>query len=183
MNLLSNLERKEPKVIFDATSLQVLDINGYTAIQEQDMVVCIPYLIEKNSILLRYENIPPYELIRPEIDKYVNVMSTVINKEETPLDALKRGLLNEFGLQLKEDFKPEILSPIFNNKGNTSRYYICILPLMDYDYEQVEPTEIQKIEMKNSNIILNISEFNNVIIYDLITRYTVDLFKKHYSLF
>ena len=82
-----------------------------------------------------------------------------------------------------KDFNPEIISPIFLNKGNTSRYHICILPLMNHNYEQIEPTEVEKLQMKNSNIVLNISEIKNIIIYDLISRYTLDIFKQHYSLF
>jgi len=182
MELLSNLQKKEAKVTFDAGHLQVIDINGYQAIQENDMVVCIPYLVEKNQILLRYEDVPVFQLVNPMIDKYVTLMSTVIDKNESPEDALNRGLLNEFGLKLK-DINPEIIAPIFLNKGNTSRYHICILPLMDHNYEQVEPTEVQKLQMKNSNISINIMEINNVIIYDLISRYTLDIFKQHYSLF
>lgn len=182
MELLSNLQKKEAKVMFDAGHLQVIDINGYQAIQENDMVVCIPYLVEKNQILLRYENVPVFELVNPVINKYVTVMSTVIDKNESPSDALNRGLLNQFGLKLK-DFNPEIVAPIFLNKGNTSRYHICILPLMDHNFEQIEPTEVQKLQMSNSNISINIMEINNIIIYDLISRYTLDIFKQHYSLF
>jgi hypothetical protein len=183
MELLSNIEKSTPKVTFDAGHLQVLDIAGYTAIQESDMIVCIPYLIENNNILLRYENIPTYQIVRPEIDKYLTVMSTVMDKNETPLDTLKRGLLTEYGLKLTDNCKPEILTPIFINKGNTARYHICILPLMSYDFEQVQPSEVQALQMKSNNIILHITELKNVIIYDLITRYTIDLFKQHYSLF
>lgn len=182
MELLSNLQKKEAKVTFDAGHLQVIDINGYQAIQENDMVICIPYLVENNSILLRYENIPVFELVNPAIEKYLMVMSTVIDKHETPEEALNRGLLNEFGLKLR-NFSPEIIPPIFLNKGNTSRYHICILPLMQDNYEQVEPTEAQKLQMKNSNISLNIMDIKNVIIYDLISRYALDIFKQHYSLF
>lgn len=182
MELLSNLQKKEAKVTFDAGHLQVIDINGYQAIQENDMVVCIPYLVERNEILLRYENIPTFELVNPAIDKYITVMSTVIDKHESPEDALNRGLLNEYGLKLR-DFSPEIVAPIFLNKRNTSRYYICILPLMDHNYEQVEPTEVKKLEMSNNNISINILNIKNLIIYDLISRYTLDLFKQHYSLF
>ena len=148
MELLSNLQKKEAKVTFDAGHLQVIDINGYQAIQENDMVICIPYLVEQNSILLRYENIPVFELINPAIQKYITVMSTVIEKHESPEDALNRGLLTEYGLKLR-DFNPEIISPIFLNKGNTSRYHICILPLMNHNYEQIEPTEVEKLQMKN----------------------------------
>lgn len=183
MELLSNIEKKETNVIFDAGHLQILDIAGYSAIQEQDMVICIPYLIEKNQILLRYENIPSYNLKKPEIDNFITVMSTVIEKEETPDTALRRGLLKEFGLKLTNEYKSEILTPIFLNKGNTASYHICILPLMSYDYEEHIPSEVEQLDMKANNVIIHINELKNVIIYDLISRYTIDLFKQHYSLF
>lgn len=183
MELLSNQQKKSANVIQEVEHLKIIDISGYTAIQEPDMVICIPYLKEKNSILLRYENIPTYNLVKPEMDKFINTMSTIIEKHETPTEALKRGLALEYGLKLKEGVDVEILSPIFLNKGNTAMYHICILPLMEHEYEQFVATGVQNLEMKNNNIILQISELNNIIIYDLITRYTIDLFKKHYSLF
>lgn len=183
MDLLSNLEKKEPEMVYDAGNLQVLDINGYTAIKEPDMVICIPYLVEKNTIILRYENIPPYNLIKPTIEKFVTSMSTVIEKHETPEEAMKRGLANDFGLKIKETCNIEILAPIFLNKGNTASYHICILPLMSHDYEEFTPTGIQELNMKDNNIMLHIKEMNNVIIYDLITRYSINLFKQYYSLF
>ena len=108
---------------------------------------------------------------------------TVIEKHETPEEALKRGLALEFGLKLNETVKPEILAPIFLNKGNTASYHICILPLMEHDYTDFVPTGAQQLDMKANNVIIQLSELKNIVIYDLITRYTVDLFKQHYSLF
>lgn len=184
MNILSNVMNKVPaKVEYDGGHLQILNINGFTAVQEKDMVVCIPYLVEQNKIIMRYEDVPTYNLIKPEMDKFITVMSTVMEKDEFPKDALKRGLEKEFMIKLKDSCNPEILDPIFINKGNTAMYHICILPLMTYDYEQEKPSDDMVMEMKASNILININELNNYIIYDLITRYTMDLFKKEYSLF
>ena len=175
------MNKVKPKDMYDAGQLKVIDVAGSIAVQEPDVVVCIPYLTEKNSILLKYENVPAFELVKPEIDKYVNAVAISIDNGETPKDALRRGLLAEFGLQLKDAHSPEILTPIFIKKNNTSRYHVCILPLMSYDYEQVQPND--ELTMKSSNLVLNINELSNVIIYDLITRYAIDLFKKEYSLF
>lgn len=183
MELLSSVFNKVKSTeLFNAEYLKVLDIDGYTAIQENDMVVCIPYLVESNTVLLRYENIPPFELVKPEVTKYINVMSSVITT--TPEESLKAGLLKEFGIELNENKKVEILTPIFSNKGNTSRYHICILPLMSYDYQQIRiEDEIITMGMKENNALINVTELNNVIVYDLITRYCIDLFKKEFSLF
>lgn len=188
MELLSknHKDKKEDttKVLFDSGYLKVLDINNYHVVQEHDMLICIPYLVEENSILLRYEDIPTYTYIRPEIDKFICVMSETFEKNESPKDVLFRGLKEEFGIILNDKFQPEILTPIFANKANTAQYHICILPIMQYDYEQIIPTtDGSEHEKKSSNIKVNINELNNYIIYDLITRYTIDIFKKHYSLF
>jgi hypothetical protein len=185
MNFLSNLENKiQPKILHDTGYLKLVDINGYHVAQEKDMLICIPYLVEKNSILLRYEEVPPYEFVNPGVDRYVVVMSESFQSGEMPEDVLKRGLREEYGIVLKDKVKPEILSPLFVSKGNTARYFICILPLMEHDYEQHRPDgDGSEFEMRAKNLIINIAELNNVIIYDMVTRYTVDLFKKYYSLF
>lgn len=183
MELLSSVFNKVKSTeLFAKDYLRVIDIDGSTAIQELDMVVCIPYLVESNTILLRYENIPSFELVRPEITKFINVMSQPI--DTTPEEALKKGLLDKFGIELNEKKKLEILTPIFSNKTNTSRYHICILPLMSYDYQQIRiEDEVVTMGMKENNALINITELNNVIVYDLITRYCIDLFKKEFSLF
>jgi hypothetical protein len=183
MELMSKIFNKvKEKIIYSAGYLDLIDIDGYKAVRENDMVVCIPYLVESNQILLRYENVPTFELIKPEVSKYINVMSKVIGT--TPVEALREGLAKEFGIVLKDDVSPEILTPIFINKGNTARYHICILPLMSYQYEQTRPEDnATLLEMRDNNAILNITELNNIIVYDLITRYCLDLFKKSYSLF
>ena len=183
MNFLTNQEQQstktKPKVLFESEYIKVLDIWGYKAIQENDMVICLPYIVEKNTILLKYEDIPPYEFIESLYEKWVVTMSTVINSNEEPIDALKRGLLNEFGIELKDNINPEILQPLFITKSNTARYHICILPLMEHNYEQLEATEDKGISQL---VGLPIKDINNVLVYDMITRYCLELFKKEYAL-
>lgn len=182
MKLLSTIMNKvKSKVLFDADQKCILDIQGTIAIQQPDMVVCIPYLSEKNTIFMKYENVAPFELIRPEISKYITIMSEAITT--TPEEALKTGLEKNYGIILDEKKKFEILQPIFINTTNTARYHICILPLMSYDYEQVRKDDTEAMIMKNSNVLINSNDLNNYIIYDLISRYCIDLFKKEFSLF
>lgn len=182
MELLSNtINKVKSEVLFEKNNFKLLDVQGTTAFQQKDMVICIPYLSERNIILMRYENVAPFELIRPEISKYITAMSTAI--DTTPEEALKKGLEENFGIVLDEKKKFEILQPIFIDKHNTARYHICILPLMSYDYEQVRKNEVVAMEMKDNNVLINSNELNNYIVYDLISRYSVDLFKKEFSLF
>lgn len=182
MNSFTQTIKKEAKVIFDAGSTQILNINDETVLQQNSKVICIPYLIEKNSILLRYEKIKAFNQIRPEIDKYITVMLSDITEDKSPLETLKTALISMYGIELSTDCKPEFLAPIFLAKDSTALYNICILPLMEYHYTQIIPSELEEMKMKETNIILNTSDLNNIIIYDLVTRYTIDLFKQHYSL-
>lgn len=180
----AELSRVEPKELFNSGHIKVVDINGYHSVMEGDMVICIPYLVEQNSIMIRYEEVPTYELIQHGIEKYIVAMSETFKDGEQPIDALKRGLKEEFGIALKDSVQPEILTPLFASKGNTARYHICILPLMSTDFEQIIPEgDGTEHEMRAHNVSVNIAELNNLIIYDLITRYCIDLFKKYYSLF
>jgi hypothetical protein len=186
MQNLSDIKNKRDnaKEIYDSGYLKVMEFDNYHFVKEKNMLICIPYFVEDNTILLRYENIPTYNYIYPEIEKYVTVMSESFEENETPIEVLKRGLKEEFGLLLKKKEEDiDILTPIFNNKGNCSQYYICILPLMSFEYEQIEVKgDGSKHEETAQNIILGISDLKNVIVHDLISKYTLDIFKNSYSL-
>lgn len=182
MELLSNIFNKiKMNVLFEGKFVKVIDVNGDESTQEKDRVICIPYLVETNSILLKYQNVPTFELIKPEIDKYVMAMSASVDKDVE--ESLREGLEREFSIVLKEDTKPEILQPIFAYRFSTMKYHICILPLMSHEYEMVREDDAKVMEMKDANVVVNINEINNLIIYDMATRYAIDLFKKSYSLF
>jgi len=176
--------KQEPKTLYENEFMKVIEVDGWSVVEEKDSVVCIPYLKETGKILLRYEPIPPFQLINPNVEKYVTIMSETMEEGEEPMDTLRRGLKEEFGIELNANVQAEILTPIFCNKGNTRKYHICILPLMNYDYHQMEPTtDGSEQEKKAQNVALQLNEINAVVIYDLITRYCIDLFKTHYSLF
>jgi hypothetical protein len=173
-----------PKTLYENEFIKVVDVDGISAVQEMDSVVCIPYLKESGKVLLRYEPVTSFQMINPTIEKYVTIMSETLKENESPEDALRRGLKEEFGIHLEANVKVEILTPIFTSKGSTKRYHICILPLMNYEYEQQEPiTDGSVQEINSKNVALQLNEVNSIMIYDLITRYCLDLFKTHYSLF
>ncbi len=184
MKTLSSIERVKPKLLFDSGHLKMMDINDWHFIDEQSMVICIPYFQEQNKILLRYEEIPPFTYKYPHIDKFITVMSETMEPGETPEQTLIRGLKEEFGIELVNSVKPEIMNPIFSNKGCTAQYNICILPLMNLDYTLNTPTtDGSAFEKRAKSVEVHLSELNNVVLYDLVSKYALDMFKKHYSLF
>lgn len=182
MKTLSNIAKKKATEIFDAENFKVTNVYGNNIIDESDKVIILPYFKELNTILLRYDSIPAYETKRPEIDRFAHVLETTTD-EFTIVESIKEALIQKFGLKLSENYKFDILSPIFLYPTSNVRYYICILPLMDYDYEQIIPEELKKLKMQNTNISVNINEINNIVFYELISKYTIDIFKQHYSLF
>lgn len=177
MELLSNLENKKPKVIFDTNDIQILDIDGQNKIQQKSKLLILPYLIEDSNIVLKYKRIPTFNIHRPEIDRFVQILEGTVT-DDTLEEILKNTLKKDFGIVINDNVKKEILSPIFLHQDTTSKLYICILPLMSYDYEQHIPETD-----KNDNILININELPNIVIYDIVTKYVLDLFKTYYSLF
>lgn len=183
MKTLSNIAKHKTKELFDAENFKVSNVYGNNIVDEQDRVIVLPYFKELNTILLKYDSIPAYETKRPEIERYANVLSTAINDEFTIIDTVKETLIKNYGLKMSDNFKFEILEPIYLYPTSNVRYHICIIPMMDYDYEQIIPEEIEKLKMQNTNISVNINEINNIVFYELTSRYVIDLFKQHYSLF
>lgn len=175
MQLLSTLQSKKPKTIFNTPQFDVLEINRENKIQQKPKLLVLPYFIEDATVLLRYENIDTFNISRPEIDKFVQICECEIESDKN--DTLTVCLKEKFGLTLKNDAKPNFLNPIFLHKDNTTILHICILPLMSYMYEQEMTSD------KDSNIIVSLSDLNNVIFYDLTTKYIIDTFKSQFSLF
>jgi hypothetical protein len=150
----------------------------------RDKIICIPYFIEKLGILLKYKKNDKFNLVKPEIDKFISVLECDILEHETPLEALKRVLKIEYGIMLKPDVEVEILLPIFMSTNSSVSCHICILPLMEHQYEEFVPTGVTDIKKKKEeNILLPTKRINDIIVYDITTRYVIDLYKQHYSLF
>lgn len=182
MELLSNLKNKQPKVIFEADDFQVLNVNDSNKIQMTDIVVCLPYLAQTHELLLRYGTNDTFNIIRPEIDKFISILQFKVEDKLDINTTIKNQVEDKFGLQINDETNIEVLPPIFLFNESTVRFHFCILTLMEHDYEQIVPSEDKQLKMKNSNISLHLSELKNIIVYDLITRYTIDLFKSHYRL-
>lgn len=183
MKTLSNIEKRTGKEVFKTEKFNIINIYDQEIIDEKDKIIILPYFKEENTILLRYDSIPAYETKTPEIDKYAFALACETD-EFTLVESIKKSCKEKFGLNINNDnYNFDILSPIFLYPNSNVRYYICILPLMDYDYEQVIPDELEKLKMQHTNISVNINEINNIVFYELISKYVIDIFKQHYSLF
>lgn len=169
---------KSYDVLWHNDHLQVINVEGWSVVSEKDMVVIIPFLQEYNQIIMHLEPVPPYKLKKPEFDKFLTVVSESIEPGETPEAAVRRGLKEELGFGLKEDFEIEISKPLFVSKGNTNSYYCCILHLMEHDYTEFAPTTDGSIEeVAANNIKIDLKYINTLMTQDIITSYMVELLK------
>jgi hypothetical protein len=155
--------------------VEIINLWGKQVVKPGDKIVYIPYFKEKGQILMKWKDIPQFQLKYPMIDKWISIGKN--EASENILDSLKSGLMNDFGISLIDSFEPEILSPIFLSEDSCQEYYICILPLMEDDYN------IQTTESEIPTIALSYADLDNYIIYDLITRHCLNVFRQTYSLF
>ena len=131
-------EFTEPKdnVLYSNKYMKVIDFEDWTIIKESDFVVCIPYLIESNQIILRHEYIPTFKYVDGQ-DFHITVLSGGIELGESPERAILRELEEEAGIVVSPEFKIEFMKPLFVSKGNASKYHPCIIQLTERDYHEV----------------------------------------------
>ena len=77
------------KVLYKDEHFQIIQFEDWSILKERDTVVCIPYLIETNQIVLRYEYIPTFKYVDGQ-EYHVTLVCGGIEQGETPDKALLR---------------------------------------------------------------------------------------------
>lgn len=183
MDFLTQLKKLEPKELYVNGSIKILDINGTKCISDTDKVIILPYYVNKRGIVLRYENLPEFEIKQKGISNYITCKSGSIDNGADVLSVVKQELLNSFGIRVFLDDKITITNPIFLAKGQSIKYYFAYVMLYDGQYEEVEVTDFQKLEFKDKNAFVGLDDLKNCIFYDLLTKYSIDYLKKEILLF
>ena len=179
----NEFDNNKDEILYSDDFLSIINYKDYSVIKEKDCVVCIPYLIETNQIVLRYEYIPSFDLITGQ--KYhLTIVCGSIEQGETPEKAMIRELEEEAGIVLKEDFRlEEALTPLFISKGIANKYYPYIIPLNERDYHEISAKgDGSKEESKSKSVKIDIKYLSSLKPSDLITDYMLLKLKEYLNL-
>ncbi len=169
-------------VLFSNDYMDIIEFEGWSIVKECDFIVCIPYLIESNQIILRYEYIPTYKYVDGQ-EHHLTVLSGCVEGSESKETTLLRELEEEAGLVLRPDYKIEFMKPLFVSKSHSSKYYPCILNLSERDYHEVViKGDGSKEESMSKSLKLDAKYLGSVNASDLITQYMVNEAKKYLNI-
>ena len=178
-------KHKEPKeniLYTNNKNLKIIEFEDWSLIKEKDCVVCIPYLIETNEIVLRHEYIPTFKYVDGQ-EYHVTLVAGGIENGESPSIAVARELEEEAGIVLSEDYILEDMKPLFMNKGCVNKFYPYIIPLNENQYHEVMAKgDGSKVESISKSVKVNVKHLNSINVSDLITDYMLMKIKEYLNL-
>ena len=170
------------KVLYSDPHLSVFQYEDWSIVKHKDYVVCIPYLIESNQIILRYEYIPPFKHADGQ-EYHLALIGGGTEIGEAHDLAITRELEEEAGIVLREDFELEQLRPLFLSKSTSTKLYPYIIPLHEKDYHEIIPKgDGTKHEAMAKTVKVDIKILSSLITSDVITEYLLIKLKEYLNL-
>ena len=172
-------DKKEKEPLFKNDYGKIISFEDWTIFEDRDIVICIPYLIEENKIVLRHEYVPTYKYVDGQ-EYHISLVGGGIENGESPEKALLRELEEEAVIVLREDYQIEFSKPLFISKGHANKYYPCILTLNERDYHEViAKGDGSKHEKMSQAVKVDVKFINKINSSDLMTEYLLMLLKQH----
>lgn len=170
---------KGDDVVYKDDYISIINKDDWKFIKQKDGVVCIPYLIEQNQIIIRHEYIPAFKYADGQ-EYHLALVGGAIEQGETPEVALLRELQEEAGIVLRDDFKIEFGKPLFIGKSSSSKIYTCIITLTENDYHEVvikgDGTKFEDMAQTGKVDLKYIKSLNAS---DIITEYMLEKLKQY----
>lgn len=183
----AQVQKDKDSVVYDGY-LKVISEDGWEYVVEKDCVVCLIYMKDEGCVLMRSEPVPPWSFkyknnVQKLSGKFLTVVSGTIEEGETPQQTLRRELYEEAGIVLNEFYQFDIEEPVFMSKGNSARYYPCLLPLEYNQYKLVTaPGDGSKTEKLSKTVKVSTADLDQIKINDLISRYLISKLKTDYNI-
>jgi len=181
-------EKEEQIKPYEGKMLSIIQHDGWDIKDEPDKVIVLPILKDEGFILLRSEYIPTYQLKYKDVKGFSNVtnfltcISGTMESNENVGNCIRRELYEEAGVVLSNVKQLDIDKSLHVDKGNLSRYHICILELNTGDYKTTKPpTDGSKAEKLSRTIKVSIGDLDEIKTWDLITEYVLTKMKLEYG--
>ena len=175
-------EKKLYDVLYDAEYFTVKKKDNYVFIDESDSICVVPILIQQNRILLRAEYIPSFN-IRDNQERHLTCISGTIEEGENPENCLRRELVEEAGIILRDDVVVEFFDVLYKSKTGSSQFHLCILPLMDYQYEEtIASGDGSDVEEMSRTVTVENRHLNNLFPSDIVTKLLISEVKKELNI-
>ena len=176
-------KKKEPKpadMVYDGDYIKVKSMDGWEFVEERDIVIIVPHLLEFDEVLLRKEYVPPFNTREPEQEHFLTCISGTMEAGEKPTDTLIREVKEEAGVVLNTGFEGwKKWGKFFMNKGNNSYCHIYYLPITTSDFQKIEPTgDGSEEEAKSNTVRIDLKYLDSLNPSDLITMTVIKFLKE-----
>lgn len=174
MNKFTKVQKDSKKVEpvrYEDDFMKIINYEGWNIIDSPDCVICVIVLRDSNQVVFRQEYIPTYKK-RDNAELYLHVISGTMDKEgESREDCLKREILEEAGIVIRENFPIVFEKSLYMTKGNMSQYHISIVELYKDDYyETVAKGDGSREEKLSKSVKIDFNDLNRLIPVDAITE-------------
>jgi len=171
---------EEDKTLFQDPNLTVINYEDKAILTDRDVVVCIPYLIDLNQIIIRQEYVSAYKYADGQ-ELHICLVGGGIEKGESPEEALLRELQEEAGIVIKPNFTVKMDKPLFMFKGSSNKYYMSILTLTEADYYEIAVDKSKEHKLDKA-FKINVKYINSLNSSDVITDLMIAKFKNYANL-
>lgn len=174
--------KNKDEVLYSNDHLEIIQFEDWSVLKERDCIICLPYLVESNQIIIRHEYIPTFKYVDGQ-EYHATVICGGIEDLESPEKAVIRELEEEAGIVLSENYKLEKMKPLFFSKGCVDKYHPYLIPLNEGDYHEViAKGDGSRAEKLSKSVKVDYKYINSINSSDLITEYMLMKLKEYLNL-